>query len=185
MKNQTIQLVWLFVEIFAILRSAVASFNVVMNVSGGDVTFAVFTTATIELALFAMLLMAGSESVAPIAALCLIVFSAILQYCEIALMQGSMDPQSKQILTYAVSFSPSVLLLFGLVKRLTDGGNIGGVLSSLRGLFEHNAQGKPTKEYGFTVPALGKRWVEKNVRWRDANGKKHSRSLTRAKRNGK
>ncbi len=91
MKNQTLSLIWLLVETFCIIRSAVASFNVVMNLTNGDTIFSLFTVAVIELSLFAMLLMSGSEAVAPIAALVLIAFSGVLQLAKLLLITGALD----------------------------------------------------------------------------------------------
>ena len=125
-RMQTVQLIWLLVEVFCIIRSAIASYNVTMNLANGDTLFAVFTVGVIELSLFAMLIMAGVEVVAPIAALVLIAFSGVLQYAELALVTSAMDEQSKTMLRYAVSFAPTVLLLVALMKRMTesDAGNV-------------------------------------------------------------
>lgn len=144
MRNATVQLVWLIVEVAAIVRSSIATFNVVNSISNGDTLFSVFTVGVVELALFGMLVMAGSEPIAPVAALVLIAFSGVMQYAELLLLTGSMDQQSKTMLLYAASFAPSVLLLFGLVKRLTGGESnpFAGVGDAVRGLFGGDDEGE-------------------------------------------
>ena len=191
MKNQTVVLVCLLVEVFCIVRSAIASFNVTMSLSN-DVTFSIFTVAVVELSLFAMLLMSGAEAVAPIAALVLIAFSAVLQYAELAIITGAMDEQSKMILRYAVSFAPTVLLLVGLLKRLTSkegahsvqsslGDVFGGIVRGARDLFGGSHSGQEAR--AFNDETEKNSWVEtrKVKRWRDANGRTRSKYVPSGK----
>lgn len=184
MKNKTLELVWLIVEVFCIARSAVATYSVTMNVSNGDVIFSAFTVAVVELSLFSLLLMSSSEAVAPIGALLLIGFSGVLQFCEVLTLQNLLDAQSKEILRYAISFAPTMLLLLGLVKRLTSAGNatLPDVVNWVSNLFNGDkvAQGQTSKALGFTVPLpRGKVWKETRVRYRDASGRK--RTLPKSK----
>lgn len=178
MKNQTLSLIWLLVEVFCIVRSAVASFNVTMDLTNGDAVFSIFTVAVIELSLFAMLLMSGSEAVAPIATLVLIAFSGVLQLAELLLITGAMDEQTKTILRYAVSFAPTVLLLIALIKRLTESKGGAGLLDSMRGLFGKSETGK-TFANDAELPR-GKAWKETRFRYRDAQGNK--RTMPKGKR---
>lgn len=184
-RNGTLQLLWLIVEIFCVVRSAVASFNVTMGLSNDDLVFSAFTVGTIELSLFAMLLMSGVEVVAPIASLILIAFSGVLQWAELSLLTGAMDDQTKTMIRYAVSFAPTALLLMGLVKRLTSRGesfSFGGFVNGVRGLFGRVPSGQPAK--ALNTDAENNGWVEtrKVKRWRDGNGRKRSRSLPSGQR---
>lgn len=162
MQKQTVQLIWLFVEVGCIIRSALATFNVTMSLSGNDTVFSVFTVAVIELSLFAMLLMANAEAVAPLAALVLIAFSAVLQFAELALLTGTMDAVTKDTLRYAVSFAPTILLLVGLVKRLTSDAKSssgGGMWDAVRRWFAPSETTRPMRSLSFDVEdiASGKR----------------------------
>ncbi len=173
MKNQTLSLIWLLVETFCIVRSAVASFNVVMNLTGNDTIFSVFTVAVIELSLFAMLLMSGSEAVAPIATIVLIAFSGVLQFAELLLITGAMDAQTREVLRFAVSFAPTVLLLIALIKRLTESKNQPGLLDSFRGLFGRGGATEKTMATDAELPR-GKVWKETRLRYRDSQGRKRT-----------
>jgi hypothetical protein len=168
-----------------------------MSLSNQDVTFSVFTVAVVELSLFAMMLMAGVEAVAPIAALVLIAFSAVLQYAELSLLTGTMDEQSKLMLRYAVSFAPTVLLLVGLMKRLTSkegapsgrgslGDLVGGIARGARSMFGGAPRGQGVKTLASETPGKNS-WVEHRAveRWRDEDGRKHSRALPRGRGKGK
>ena len=175
MKNKTLELVWLIVEVFCIARSAVATYSVTMSVSNGDVIFSAFTVAVVELSLFSLLLMSSSEAVAPIGALLLIAFSGVLQFCEVLTLQNLLDAQAKEILRYAVSFAPTMLLLLGLVKRLTSSSNatLPDVVNWVSNLFATGQGAKGQKTFASDVELpRGKAWKETRVRYRDAHGRK-------------
>lgn len=164
----TIQIVWLLVEVLAIVRSSISTYNVTMSISGGDTLYSYFTVAVVELSLFALLMLAGSEPVAPIAALVLIAFSGVLQFAEIGILTNTLDNQSRELLRYAIAFSPTCLLLVGLLKRLTS--DVGGIVDAISGVFNRD---KSSKSLASSA------WVEnrKVKRWRDDSGRKHSKYL--------
>ena len=186
MKNQTVSLLWLLVEVFCIIRSAIATFQVTMSISNGDMLFAVFTVGVVELSLFAMLLMSGQEPVAPIAAIVLIAFSGVLQFAEMALLTGSMNEQTKLILRYAVSFAPTVLLLVGLIKRLTEKVDSVANLFSSFSQWANLGKSKETAK-AFDTSVQNNEWTEtrKVKRWRDITGRKHSKSLPSGRKSKK
>lgn len=113
----TLAILSVFVEIAAIGRSAIATFLVVQAVTN-DVTFSLFTVAVIEGVFLTSLFLMHQEAVAPIAALMALGFSALMQYFELRVLDGSITPNEKDMLRFAVAFAPIVILALSYVRRL-------------------------------------------------------------------
>jgi hypothetical protein len=182
-------------EVFATVRSALATYAVSMVVTNGDQTFSLFTVAVVEGALILSMLSIGLDPVSPLTAIAALVFSAVMQYLEISLLQGSLNAEQKNTLLIALAFAPTVLLALGILRRLTEDGNTGALaslVSRVMGFFKPSAPAGASKSYGFTVAPGGKAakgsWVEtrKVVRFRDASGRKRyvPQGAKRAKRRG-
>jgi hypothetical protein len=188
--SATINLLSSLLEIFATVRSALATYAVSMVVTGGDQVFSVFTVAVVEGALVLSMLAIGLDPVSPLTAIAALIFSAVMQFIEVSLLQGALDAQQKQILLIALAFAPTVLLALGILRRLSEGGNTGALASLVQkvtGVFKAPVSGE-SKSYGFTVPQGQKTWIEtqRRVRWRDASGKKKSKRVPQGqKRTGK
>lgn len=130
LSKKTMQIVWVAVELAAIGRSGIATYNVAMDVSKGDQAFAIFTTATIELAFLAMMFLIGFEAVAPVGAAIALLFSGVMQYVETMSFTGMLSDNDKSMLRVVVSFAPTAILLLALVKRLTQETDIVGNVAS-------------------------------------------------------
>ncbi len=133
----TLAILSILVEIAALARSAIATFNVVQAVTS-DLVFSVFTVAVIEGVFLTSLFMMQSEAVAPVAAILALSFSAMMQYFELRVLDGSITPSEKEILRYAIAFAPIVILALSYIKRLvSDGGNplsvsVGAIVDRLK-----------------------------------------------------
>ena len=176
----TISLLSSLLEIFATVRSALATYAISMAVTNGDQSFSLFTVAVVEGALILSMMSIGLDAVSPLTAIAALIFSGVMQYLEIATLQGALDADQKQILLFALAFCPTVLLALGILRRLAEGGNTGalGLLIGRIGDAFKPASGE-VKSYAFDVPQGQKTWVEteKRVRWRDASGRKRSKHL--------
>lgn len=118
--KQTLSVLWVLVEVAALARSAIATFLVVQAVTN-DFLFSLFTVAVIEGVFLTSLFLMKQEAVAPISAILALAFSAVMQYFELRVMDGSITPQEKDILRYAVAFAPIVILMLSYVRRLVVG----------------------------------------------------------------
>jgi hypothetical protein len=117
--KKTFSVVWWLVEIAGIVRSALATFAVVNAITNGDFIYSVFTVLTVEGLFIASLFLMRVESVAPISALLALAFAGVMQLYELKLLDGSISVAEKDILRYAVAFSPIVILLLGYLRHLT------------------------------------------------------------------
>lgn len=181
----TVNLLSSLLEIFATVRSVLATYAVSMAVTHGDQTFSIFTVAVIEGALLLSMFSIGFEIVSPITAIMALAFSAVMQWVELSTLTGSLDADMQRNLMMALAFAPTVLLALGILRRLKSGGDVGSIFERLLGMFNPVPRGKgESKSYAFDVPR-GKGWVETRKTWRDALGKKHSKVLPRGKRRSK
>lgn len=119
MKN-TLAILSVLVEISALARSAIATFLVVQAVTN-DFIFSVFTVAVIEGVFLTSLFLMQAEATAPISALLALGFSAAMQFFELRVLDGSITPQEKDVLRYAIAFAPVVILALSYIKRLVEG----------------------------------------------------------------
>jgi len=133
----TLAILSVFVEIAAIGRSAIATFLVVQAVTN-DLTFSIFTVAVIEGVFLTSLFLMHSEAVAPIAALMALGFSALMQYFELRVLDGSITPTEKDMLRIAIAFAPIVILALAYVRRLVvqSGGDANPLAEKVSGLME-------------------------------------------------
>lgn len=133
----TLAILSVFVEIAAIGRSAIATFLVVQVVTN-DVLFSLFTVAVIEGVFLTSLFVMHSEAVAPIAALMALGFSALMQYFELRVLDGSITPSEKDMLRFAVAFAPIVILALSYVRRLVlkSDGDTNPLAEKVSGLME-------------------------------------------------
>lgn len=133
----TLAILSVFVEIAAIGRSAIATFLVVQAVTN-DLTFSIFTVAVIEGVFLTSLFLMHSEAVAPIAALMALGFSALMQYFELRVLDGSITPTEKDMLRIAIAFAPIVILALAYVRRLVvqSGGDTNPLAEKVSGLVE-------------------------------------------------
>lgn len=113
----TLAVLSVFVEIAAIARSAIATFLVVQAVTN-DLVFSIFTVAVIEGVFLTSLFLMHQEAVAPISALMALGFSAMMQYFELRVLDGSISASERDMLRYAVAFAPVVILALSYVRRL-------------------------------------------------------------------
>lgn len=118
----TLAILSILVEIAALARSAIATFNVVQAVTS-DFVFSIFTVAVIEGVFLTSLFMMQAEAVAPVAAILALSFSATMQYFELRVLDGSITASEKDILRYAIAFAPIVILALSYIKRLVAGGD--------------------------------------------------------------
>ncbi len=117
---KTLSILWVLVEFAALARSAIATFLVVRAVTS-DFIFSLFTVAVIEGVFLTSLFLMRQEPVAPISAILALAFSAVMQYFELRVLDGSITPQEKDILRYAVAFAPIVILVLSYIRRLVVG----------------------------------------------------------------
>jgi hypothetical protein len=118
--KNTLSILWVLVEVAALARSAIATFLVVQAVTN-DFLFSLFTVAVIEGVFLTSLFLMKQEAVAPISAILALAFSAVMQYFELRVLDGSITPQEKDILRYAVAFAPIVILGLSYIRRLVVG----------------------------------------------------------------
>lgn len=116
----TLPILSILVEIAALGRSAIATFLVVQAVTN-DFLFSAFTVAVIEGVFLTSLFLMHQEATAPIAALLALGFSALMQFFELRVLDGSLTVGEKDILRYAVAFAPVVILALSYIKRLVSG----------------------------------------------------------------
>lgn len=118
----TLTVLSVLVEIAALARSAIATFLVVQAVTG-DFVFSLFTVVVIEGVFLTSLFLMRQEAVAPISALMALGFSAMMQFFELRVLDGSITPTERDILRYAIAFAPMVILTLSYIRRLvlTDG----------------------------------------------------------------
>jgi len=129
-------MLWVLVEVAALARSAIATFLVVQVVTN-DFLFSLFTVAVIEGVFLTSLFLMKQEAVAPISAILALAFSAVMQYFELRVLDGSITPQEKDILRYVVAFAPIVILGLSYIRRLVVGDD-----SPLSSLVEKMKQGQ-------------------------------------------
>jgi|GEM_PF-2578285 len=134
---ETVAVMTSVLEIFATARSALSTYNVAMSVTGNDVTFSLFTTATVELALVLSMLAIGYDVISPVTAIVALGFSLVMQWTEINLLQGAIDDNGKSVLRMALAFAPSAILALGILRRLVSGDDksLATIIGTLRGLF--------------------------------------------------
>jgi hypothetical protein len=137
MSAETVAVMTSVLEIFATARSALSTYNVAMSVTGNDVTFSLFTTATVELALVLSMLAIGYDVISPVTAIVALGFSLVMQWTEINLLQGAIDDNGKSVLRMALAFAPSAILALGILRRLVSGDDksLATIIGTLRGLF--------------------------------------------------
>ncbi len=156
MNADTVSILTSLLEIFATARSALATYNVSMTVTGGDVTFSLFTTATVELALVLSMLAIGYDVISPVTAIVALGFSIVMQWTEIGLLQGTVDENGKNLLRMALAFAPSAILALGILRRIVTRQNdsLARIIGTVRGVFGRNQNnGTPTAQtsYAFDV----------------------------------
>lgn len=152
----TITLLSSLLEIFATVRSALATYAVSMAVTNGDQTFSYFTVAVVEGALVLSMLSIGLDAVSPLTAIAALVFSAVMQYVEIVTLSGQLSDEQKNLLTLALAFAPTVLLALGILRRLSEGENtsaLGSIFEKVRGLFPKRDT-LPGQSVAFDVPSV-------------------------------
>lgn len=121
MFRQTLSILWVFVELVALVRAGIATYRLVFTVTG-DQVYTIFTLGVIEGVFLASLFLMRVEAVAPISALLALVFSAVAQYYELRLMAGVLTPSEQEVLTYIISFAPVVVLGLAYVRHLVGSG---------------------------------------------------------------
>ncbi|HZQ09748.1 MAG TPA: hypothetical protein VFD70_24440 [Anaerolineae bacterium] len=148
MKN-TLAILSVFVEIAAIGRAAIATFLVVQAVTN-DLMFSIFTVAVIEGVFLTSLFLMHQEAVAPIAALLALGFSALMQYFELRVLDGSISPSERDMLRYAVAFAPVVILALSYVRRLVlqADGDSNPLAEKVSGLWGRLKESPPKKMRG-------------------------------------
>ncbi len=119
-KHQTLQILELGLELLAMARAAISTWLVVSYITGGNSLYTVFTVSVVEGALLISLILLRQSAIAPITALIAIAFSAVMQYEELRVLDGTITGDEREIMRYAVAFSPIVLLLLAYVKRLFE-----------------------------------------------------------------
>jgi hypothetical protein len=146
---ETVAVMTSVLEIFATARSALSTYNVAMSVTGNDVTFSLFTTATVELALVLSMLAIGYDVISPVTAIVALGFSLVMQWTEINLLQGAIDDNGKSVLRMALAFAPSAILALGILRRLVSGDDksLATIIGTLRGVFKRkpNDNGTPAQ----------------------------------------
>jgi len=131
--RQTLSILWVLIELFALVRAGIATYTLVFAVTQNQL-YTVFTLLVIEGLFLASLFLMRSEAVAPIAALLALVFSSVAQYYELRLMAGTLSESEREILNYVIAFAPSVVLALAYIRHL-----VGGLTSDdspLRGVME-------------------------------------------------
>ena len=116
--KQTVKVILVLLEIAAAIRAGVATWNVTMHVSNGDMAFSAFTVIVVEGVFLASMFMIGSDAIAPIAAVFALLFSAAMQYIEVALMQGELAPSERTVIRAVIAFAPIIILGLAFLRRL-------------------------------------------------------------------
>lgn len=181
----TVVLLSSVLEIAATARSVLATYAVAMVVFNGDQTLSIFTVAVIEGALVLSMLGIGLDPVSPITAIIALAFSAVMQYVEVATLTGQLTAEEKNWLVLSLSFAPTVLLALGILRRLS-GSASAGVLDSISSFFG-GLFGAPKSSSAKSFDASRQSWTETRrvKRWRDASGRKRSKSLPSGQRRKK
>jgi hypothetical protein len=137
MNEGTVSILTSLLEIFATARSALSTYAVAMAVTNGDMTFSLFTTATVELALVLSMLAIGYDVISPVTAIVALGFSLVMQWTEITLLQGAIDEHGKNLLRMSLAFAPSAVLFLGILRRLVTGNDhsLATIIGTVRGLF--------------------------------------------------
>ena len=137
MNEGTVSILTSLLEIFATARSALSTYAVAMAVTNGDMTFSLFTTATVELALVLSMLAIGYDVISPVTAIVALGFSLVMQWTEITLLQGAIDEHGKNLLRMSLAFAPSAVLFLGILRRLVTGNDhsLAAIIGTVRGLF--------------------------------------------------
>jgi hypothetical protein len=178
-----LELIWALLETVAMIRLAIATYRVAFEVTQ-DQTYALFTTTVVEGVAFCALFLIGQKVIAAPAALIALAFSGVMQYLELKAITHTLTADQTEQLYFAIAFAPLIIIGVGFLGRLADdevqGEGAWGKLFARVGDWFKPHDGAPTKSYAFDVPR-GKPWKETRLRWRDANGKKHSRGLPRGK----
>lgn len=133
----TLTVLSVLVEIAALARSAIATFLVVQAVTG-DFVFSLFTVVVIEGVFLTSLFLMHQEAVAPIAALMALAFSAMMQFFELRVLDGSITATERDLLRYAIAFAPIVILALSYVRRLVleSDGDTSPLAEKVSGLVE-------------------------------------------------
>jgi hypothetical protein len=128
--RKTLSILWVLVELFALVRAGIATYTLVYEVTGSQL-YTIFTLLVIEGLFLCALFLMRVEAVAPIAALLALVFSGVAQYYELRLVAGTLTESEREILNYVIAFAPTVVLALAYIRNL-----VGGEDSPLRGLVE-------------------------------------------------
>jgi hypothetical protein len=119
-KAKTVKVILVLLEVAAAARAGIATWNVTMHTSGGDMVFSLFTVIVVEGVFMASLFMMTSDAIAPIVAFFALLFSGAMQYLELAIMQGELTPQDNAVVRGVVAFAPIVILFFAFLRRLVS-----------------------------------------------------------------
>ena len=149
LSHATFKILELGLEILAMARAAISTWLVVYYISGGNTIYTAFSVGVVEGALLLSLVMIKRSPVAPITAIIAIGFSAIMQYMELRVLDGTITPTEREMMRYAVAFSPIVLLTLAYVRRLFEDVDIPAALSKHMG----NSLALPEREHVAELPA--------------------------------
>lgn len=116
----TLSILSVFVEIAALGRAAISTYLVVYAVTQ-NFWFTLFTCFVIEGVFLTSLFLMQQEAVAPISALMALGFSAMMQFFELRVLDGSITTPERDMLRYAIAFAPIVILSLSYIKRLVEG----------------------------------------------------------------
>lgn len=141
-KNQTLNILVVLVELAALVRAAIATFNVVSAVTT-DTIYSIFTVLVIEGLFITSLYTLRRESTAPISALLALAFSGFMQYFELRVLDHTITTSEREMLRYVIAFAPIIILALSYIKRMFAEG-LGEVLSRF------------TKDEGETSPLVEK-----------------------------
>jgi hypothetical protein len=156
MKAKTLAILWVVIEVAASVRAMLATWQVVMDVSKGDLTFSVFTVAVIELAFLVSLFSIGLDASAPIAAFLTLGFSAAMQYLEVLTLSGTLSPNEKQVLRAVIAFAPIAILFLSYIRRLVgDVDVVQVVTAALAGASASNGK-SDTRKMDLSIAASGR-----------------------------
>lgn len=152
MFRQTLSILWVLVELFALVRAGIATYTLVLAVTGNQL-YTVFTLLVIEGLFLSSLFLMRVEAVAPISALLALAFSSVAQYYELRLLSGALTESEREILNYIIAFAPSVVLALAYIRHLVGGWSSGD--NPLRNLVDKMSKGEQTQ----TVARGSKRGV--------------------------
>ena len=119
-KHQTLQILELGLELLAMARAAISTWLVVSFITGGNLLYTAFSVGVVEGALLISLILLRQSAIAPITAIIAIGFSAVMQYEELRVLDGTITTDERAIMRYSVAFAPIVLLVLAYVKRLVE-----------------------------------------------------------------